>query len=68
MTQETTQKSITSLVSKYVNETSRITQTTTTRIELESTPVVGNTTLIQEFPKNETLTQRYCVYGKLLSY
>lgn len=67
-TQETTQKSITSLVSKYVNETSRITQTTTTRIELESTPVVGNTTLIQEFPKNETLTQRYCVYGKLLSY
>lgn len=55
-------------MSKYVNETSRITQTTTTRIELESTPVVGNTTLIQKFPKNETLTQRYCVYGKLLSY
>lgn len=61
-TQETTHKSITSLVSKYVNETSRITQITTKRIELESTPVVGNTTLIQEFPKNETHTQRYCVY------
>nr|XP_034307820.1 uncharacterized protein LOC117680408 [Crassostrea gigas] len=61
-TQETTQKSITSLVSKYVNETSRITQKTTQRIELESTPVVGNTTLIQEFPINETLTQRYCDY------
>lgn len=53
-------------MSKYVNETSRITQITTKRIELESTPVVGNTTLIQEFPKNETHTQRYGVYGKLL--
>lgn len=55
-------------MSKYVNETSRKTQKTTKRIELESTPVVGNTTLIQEFPINETLTQRYCDYGKLFSY
>lgn len=51
-----------------MNETSRITQKTTKTIESESTPVVGNTTLIQEFPKNETHTQRYCVYGKLFSY
>lgn len=53
-------------MSKFVNETSRITQKTTITIESESTPVVGNTTLIQEFPKNETHTQKYGVYGKLL--
>lgn len=67
MTQETTQKSISSLVSKYVNETSTqsITQNTTTVIELESTPVVDNTTLIQESPKNGS---HIYVYGKFLSY
>lgn len=67
MTQETTQKSISSLVSKYVNATSTqsITQNTTTVIELESTPVVDNTTLIQESPKNGS---HIYVYGKFLSY
>lgn len=67
MTQETTQKSISSLVSKYVNETSTqsITQNTTTVIVLESTPVVDNTTLIQESPKNGS---HIYVYGKFLSY
>lgn len=52
-------------MSKYVNGTSSITRKTTKEIELESTPVVGNTTLIQAFPKNETHTQRYGVNGKL---
>lgn len=67
MTQETTQKSISSLVSKYVNETSTqsITQNTTTVIELESTSVVDNTTLIQESSKNGS---HIYVYGKFLSY